>query len=61
LENDIGVKYEDIFHASCKEGEKPFNLNITLGKNIGRHYPNSILKTPNLDIMILGEHEFAKS
>ena len=36
-------------------------LNITLGNNIGRHNPSSILKIPNLDIRVLSEDEFAKS
>lgn len=54
------VKLKDLFHANCKEGEKPLNLNIIRGSNIGRHDPSSIMKTPSLDIRVLGEHGLYK-
>lgn len=47
MTDGLEIKVEDHFHlvhASCKGGDKPLNLNIALGNNIGRHNPSSISK-----------------
>jgi hypothetical protein len=60
LEIKIGG-FSHLVHASCKRGEDSLNFTITLNNNIEKHYPSFILKTPNLNIKVLGEHKLAKT
>ena len=64
LSNGLDLNIGGFFHwvyESYEGGKELLNLNITLGNNIGRDNPSSILKIQNLDIKILEEHKLART